>query len=107
MGGRRYSDAQLSDAVRSSHTLRQVLIALGLAPYGGNHETVRERMPPIPLEDLLVEGEVDEHEPAELDHVNGRRDDNRHSNLRLICPNCHALTPTYRGRNIGSTSILR
>jgi hypothetical protein len=38
--------------------------------------------------------------PLELDHVNGRRDDNRLANLRLLCPNCHAQTPTYRGRNI-------
>jgi hypothetical protein len=39
--------------------------------------------------------------PLELDHINGRRDDNRLGNLRLLCPNCHAQTPTYRGRNIG------
>jgi hypothetical protein len=39
--------------------------------------------------------------PLELDHVNGDRRDNRLENLRLLCPNCHALTPTYRGRNIG------
>lgn len=39
--------------------------------------------------------------PLELDHVDGDRRNNRFENLRLRCPNCHALTPTYRGRNIG------
>jgi hypothetical protein len=36
----------------------------------------------------------------ELDHVNGDKRDNRLINLRILCPNCHAQTPTYRGRNI-------
>jgi hypothetical protein len=44
--------------------------------------------------------------PLELDHVNGRREDNRLGNLRLLCPNCHAQTPTYRGRNIGAAERL-
>src|SRR5581483_2385473 len=42
--------------------------------------------------------------PLELDHINGDRNDNRYANLRLLCPNCHAQTPTYRGRNIGAYS---
>ena len=37
--------------------------------------------------------------PLELDHINGKHDDNRLENLRLLCPNCHAQTDTYRGKN--------
>ncbi len=37
--------------------------------------------------------------PLELDHIDGNNEDNSLSNLRLLCPNCHALTDTYRGKN--------
>lgn len=37
----------------------------------------------------------------ELDHVNGDNKDHRIENLRILCPNCHAQTDTYRGKNIG------
>ena len=39
--------------------------------------------------------------PLELEHINGVSSDHRIENLQMLCPNCHALTPTYRGRNKG------
>lgn len=42
----------------------------------------------------------DDYLPLELDHINGDRYDNRLENLRILCPNCHSLQPTHRGRNI-------
>jgi predicted restriction endonuclease len=38
--------------------------------------------------------------PIELEHINGNRYDNRLQNLTIVCPNCHAQTETYRGKNI-------
>ena len=35
----------------------------------------------------------------ELDHINGIYNDNRIENLRFLCPNRHAITDTYAGKN--------
>lgn len=203
----------LLDAVPAARNLKELLVVVGLAPYGGNYEVMRERLralgvadarfqprgrvvrisdarlaeavaesdswamaarrlgldtnagqrrvkslaekmgldsshflgqgwnrgahgrgrAPEPLETVLVEGRristsklrarlikegimkpacascgldrwQDRPIPLELDHVNGYRNDNRLENLRLLCPNCHAQTETYRGRNIGTAA---
>lgn len=48
-----------------------------------------------------AEVSLDGRIPVELDHINGDRRDNRIDNLRILCPNCHSLQPTHRGKNIG------
>jgi uncharacterized protein YerC/Zn finger protein HypA/HybF involved in hydrogenase expression len=36
----------------------------------------------------------------ELDHIDGDARNNNADNFRLLCPNCHSQTSTWRGRNV-------
>ncbi|HSX40862.1 MAG TPA: HNH endonuclease signature motif containing protein [Candidatus Saccharimonadales bacterium] len=45
--------------------------------------------------------------PLEIDHINGNSDDNSEENLRLICPNCHALSENFRNLNKGKGRAWR
>ena len=36
----------------------------------------------------------------ELDHIDGNRTNHKLKNLRMLCPNCHSQTDTYRAKNI-------
>ena len=37
--------------------------------------------------------------PLELHHIDGNRFNNQLDNFQLLCPNCHAKTDSYRGKN--------
>ena len=70
---------------RSTSNLRQRLIAEGLKEARCEHCGLSEWM--------------GRELPLALDHVNGDPTDNRLENLRILCPNCHALTDTWCARN--------
>lgn len=38
--------------------------------------------------------------PLEIHHLDGNHLNNELENLQLLCPNCHALTNNWRGKNI-------
>jgi Zn finger protein HypA/HybF involved in hydrogenase expression len=40
--------------------------------------------------------------PLETEHIDGDYTNNKEENLDLLCPNCHSLTPTYKGANRGN-----
>ena len=49
-------------------------------------------------------GEVNPHTgkiPLEVEHIDGNYQNNNEDNLTILCPNCHSLTATYKGANVG------
>ncbi|MBV9233106.1 MAG: HNH endonuclease [Candidatus Eremiobacteraeota bacterium] len=45
--------------------------------------------------------------PVEVEHIDGNSQNNRLDNLTLLCPNCHALTSTFRALNRGRGRAYR
>lgn len=76
----------------NSHVLRKKLIA---------SELKKEK-----CEDCGLFEWMGEKPPLELDHLNDNRNDNRLSNLRISCPNCHALK-TRKNRKLRSRGGTR
>ncbi len=45
--------------------------------------------------------------PLVADHIDGNWKNNTEENLRLVCPNCDSLSPTFAGSNKGNGRPLR
>ena len=59
---------------------------------------LRDKLKPLKCEACGLEKWNGVDIPLELHHINGDNKDNSFENLKLLCPNCHALTDNYRNR---------
>ncbi len=62
---------------------------------------IKEGLKEAKCESCLLDSWCGNKIPLELDHVDGDHNNNELTNLRILCPNCHAMTDTYCGKNIG------
>ena len=60
---------------------------------------LEEGIKPHKCENCGLEEWMGQPIPLELHHVDGDKTHNELSNYQLLCPNCHALTNSYRGKN--------
>lgn len=60
---------------------------------------LEESIKPHKCENCGLEEWMGQPIPLELHHIDGDKTHNELSNYQLLCPNCHALTNSYRGKN--------
>lgn len=100
--GRGWNEGRRGD-YRPIRSLEQILVkGSGYQTFKLKRRLFREGLKAIRCEECgWARKSEDGRVPLELDHVNGDSTDNRLENPRVLCPNCHSLKPTHRGRNKG------
>ena len=66
-----------------------------LTGYIERHNLLEYRCQNCGCDGSWMNGEI----ALELHHIDGDTTNNELSNLQYLCPNCHALTKNYRGKN--------
>ena len=66
-----------------------------LRGYIERHNLLEYRCQNCGCDGSWMDGEI----ALELHHIDGDTTNNELSNLQYLCPNCHALTKNYRGKN--------
>lgn len=146
----KYSLTELKEAIKTSTSIRQTLMKLNVAPYGGNYAVFRKAIAFFEIDTShflsqgwskgktlpskrnineyltnkylisshklrlrLLKEKLLKHQcsnckrtmwlgssiPLELHHIDGNSNNNNLNNLKVLCPNCHAFTSNYRGKN--------
>lgn len=44
---------------------------------------------------------------VQVHHIDGNSDNNFEDNLKLLCPNCHSITPNFGRKNLGKGRAIR
>ena len=71
----------------------------------GSHKKVLIKERGYKCESCNLSEWLSEPIPLELEHKDGDNKNNIKDNLLLLCPNCHAKTKFYRGRNINTGKL--
>jgi hypothetical protein len=82
------------------------LLATGASRTNLRMRLIADGLKPACCEDCGISEWRERPLPLQLHHVNGVGDDNRLENLRILCPNCHALTDNWGGRNRGRLRLV-
>ena len=92
---------------RSPRPLPEVLVEGSTYSRGSLKKRLYEEGLKRPSCELCGQGEIWRGRQVGLilDHINGRRDDNRIENLRIVCPNCAATLDTHCGRNLPRRAV--
>ena len=107
----RYTDEELILAVQKSKSIANVCRELNIRAVGGNYKTIKNKIKNLNIDtshftwqgwNIGLKHKFHKPIPLELHHINGVNTDNRIENIQLLCPNCHASTDTYRGKNLQS-----
>lgn len=85
---RRFEQVLSNELYMNTHRIKENLFLFGYknrkCEYCGNTEWMGKKI------------------PLELHHEDGDNTNNSLENLKIACPNCHALTNTYKSKNIAN-----
>lgn len=94
--GKKFSPKRkLEDFLNNTYPIQSYKLKLRL---------IKEGVLPLICDSCGITEWLGQPAPLHLDHKDGNHSNNNLTNLRLVCPNCHALTPNYCGKNKGKAN---